>query len=454
MTFVVPNGFSEPTRLTSRALVAARPAATAHEPVRIGYAAGSFTHQEICGWRRRPWRACASAPALPAGAVRTVHGCFGVPRAGRPRPAEIEWRRLVPLEQLPAELVRFDINLAPLQVNSPFCDAKSPLKYFEAALVDVPTIASPTGPFRDAIAHGSTGPIAEWSRISDDALTALVHDAGLRRRLALNAYVDVLGRYGRNGAAQLVGQRTASSAATRGWRPKPSSLRSGRLARRPRYRARSATTGCSRTPGDAPGEVTVVVPVHNYAVYLLQRSTRSRARRSGRSIVIVDDASTDDSGAAGRLVGPPSSNALPASRRHALHRRTPGLAAARNSAFSSSRTPYSCRSMPTTCCSPTVATSCWPPSIEPGRFAHRDPPVRRFDSARRAQSPPSPPTAGGRNTLMPWPSSGSRRGPRLAGTQPACADGRTTICGALAERGMFGVHVDTELALYGCMAAQ
>ena len=36
-------------------------------------------------------------------------------------------------------------------VDNPFCDAKSALKFHEAALVNVPTIASPTSPFVESI---------------------------------------------------------------------------------------------------------------------------------------------------------------------------------------------------------------------------------------------------------------------------------------------------------------
>ena len=55
---------------------------------------------------------------------------------------------MVPLHHLPDEIARFDINLAPLEPDNPFCDAKSELKYFEGALAGVCTIASPVGPFR------------------------------------------------------------------------------------------------------------------------------------------------------------------------------------------------------------------------------------------------------------------------------------------------------------------
>jgi len=108
----------------------------------------------------------------------------------------IEWRDLVPLERLPDEVARFDINLAPLEVGNPFCEAKSELKFFEAALSGVATIASPTGPFRRAIRNGETGFLAstpgEWS----DALETLIADPSLGRRISTAALREVLWRFG------------------------------------------------------------------------------------------------------------------------------------------------------------------------------------------------------------------------------------------------------------------
>ena len=69
-------------------------------------------------------------------------------------------RNLVPLGELARELARFDINLAPSQVGNPFCESQSEFKFWRAALVDVPTIASPTGPFIRAIREGYTGFLA------------------------------------------------------------------------------------------------------------------------------------------------------------------------------------------------------------------------------------------------------------------------------------------------------
>jgi glycosyltransferase involved in cell wall biosynthesis len=108
----------------------------------------------------------------------------------------IEWQNLVPLSQLPEKLALFDINLAPLETGNVFCEAKSELKFFEAALVDVPTIASPTGPFRRAIRNGVTGFLADSPHAWYSALLRLVDDQGLRLRVARAVHRDVLWHYG------------------------------------------------------------------------------------------------------------------------------------------------------------------------------------------------------------------------------------------------------------------
>ena len=56
-----------------------------------------------------------------------------------------------------------DLNIVPLQDN-PFTWSKSELKYFEAALVETPTLASLTPVFSQAIHDGKTGFLAESTR--------------------------------------------------------------------------------------------------------------------------------------------------------------------------------------------------------------------------------------------------------------------------------------------------
>jgi glycosyltransferase involved in cell wall biosynthesis len=80
-----------------------------------------------------------------------------------------------------------DVNLAPLEVGNPFCEAKSELKYFEAAIVRVPTIASGTHPFVQAIESGKNGYIARTNDEWLEALEKLRSSPDLRAKIGSTA---------------------------------------------------------------------------------------------------------------------------------------------------------------------------------------------------------------------------------------------------------------------------
>lgn len=153
-------------------------------PLRIGYLSGTNTHN--ADW-------AAIEPAVME--VLRAHPDVELWLGGllEPGPAvQALGRRLVrlpmkPWHELPAILRDLDVNLAPLQLGGRFNDAKSAIKWLEAALVATPTIASPTEPFRDAIDDGTTGVLAadhaEWM----EKLGWLLEDHASRNRLGQNA---------------------------------------------------------------------------------------------------------------------------------------------------------------------------------------------------------------------------------------------------------------------------
>ena len=125
----------------------------------------------------------------------------------------------MPFDELPLEYARFHVSIAPLEVGNPFCEAKSEVKYIEAALVGVATVASPTEPFSAAIRHGETGFLATDDDSWYEALSRLVVDERLRNEVAANAHRDVLTRYGPENRTrvvtellgQLLGRKTGAS---------------------------------------------------------------------------------------------------------------------------------------------------------------------------------------------------------------------------------------------------
>lgn len=176
-------------RLSETALAAPRDPG----PLRIGYFSGTNTHD--ADWATvEPAlvRVLAAHPEVELwlGGLLTT-GPALVPFADRVRRLP-----MLPWHELPLRLRQVDVNLAPLVLGSRFNEAKSAIKWLEAALVQTPTVASPTEPFREAVEHGRTGMLAADEDAWVEAITALLDDELLRRRVGALARREALLRWG------------------------------------------------------------------------------------------------------------------------------------------------------------------------------------------------------------------------------------------------------------------
>ena len=105
---------------------------------------------------------------------------------------------LLPLsnwKELPWDIAKVDINLIPLEASNLFCEAKSELKYFESAILGIPSVASEVGPYKEAIEHGENGMLVRTAEDWYTCLNALVTDSELRQRLGQNARAHVEKHY-------------------------------------------------------------------------------------------------------------------------------------------------------------------------------------------------------------------------------------------------------------------
>jgi O-antigen biosynthesis protein len=93
-----------------------------------------------------------------------------------------------------ALLADADIALAPLEPTL-FNDAKSNIKYLEAASVGVASVCSPRAAFRVIMRDGTNGMMADTPAQWRDAVLALARDSDRRAEIGREARIDVLARY-------------------------------------------------------------------------------------------------------------------------------------------------------------------------------------------------------------------------------------------------------------------
>lgn len=101
----------------------------------------------------------------------------------------------VPLDKHFANIAKVDINIVPLEIGNPFCESKSELKFFEAGIVGVPTVAAATEPYWLAIDDGVDGFVANGTQEWIAKLERLIRDGELRKAMGENAKSKTIQKY-------------------------------------------------------------------------------------------------------------------------------------------------------------------------------------------------------------------------------------------------------------------
>jgi glycosyltransferase involved in cell wall biosynthesis/SAM-dependent methyltransferase len=187
--FINPNGLND-IQLTQaeQALQINKPGAD-EQIVRIAYFSGTPTHN-------RDFKECARALER----VLETYSYARLMLVGHLDSGEnfarfgerIELRPPVPWQELPRLIRRADVNLAPLELDNPFTECKSNLKYFEAAVLGVPTVASDMEPYRNSIVHGENGYLCRTEEEWFHCISRLIEDPSLREKMGSTARKDAL----------------------------------------------------------------------------------------------------------------------------------------------------------------------------------------------------------------------------------------------------------------------
>ena len=108
--------------------------------------------------------------------------------------SQIERRAAVDWRALPQEIAQMDINIAPL-VDNPQRRSKSAVKYLEAGLCAVPTVASRLEPYADVSRDEQASMQASTANEWEQALSLLIERPELRHRLGGQARAHVLAEH-------------------------------------------------------------------------------------------------------------------------------------------------------------------------------------------------------------------------------------------------------------------
>ncbi|MBX9246681.1 glycosyltransferase, partial [Actinotalea ferrariae] len=212
-----------------RAAVAVSEAALARPrtpgPLRVGYFSGTTTHD--ADWATVEPAVIAVLQDRPDVELWLGGHLEPTPALAASLGGRVRRLPMMPWQDLMGVLRDVDVNLAPLVGESIFNEAKSAIKWLEAALVETPTVASPTQPFVESIEHGRTGLLAAdvdaWAagvaRLLDDDVERARVGAQARREALLSLSPHVQARVYQQillDAAELV--RSGTSRAT-DWEP-------------------------------------------------------------------------------------------------------------------------------------------------------------------------------------------------------------------------------------------
>jgi glycosyltransferase involved in cell wall biosynthesis/2-polyprenyl-3-methyl-5-hydroxy-6-metoxy-1,4-benzoquinol methylase len=201
--------FVNPNVLSDAQLVQAEEALKLEVPpddqriVRIAYFSGTRTHNV-------DFRECSKALERILDSYANVHlmvvGHLDMGDEFNRFGARVKRCPLVRWQDLPKLFRNVDINLAPLEINNPFTESKSDLKYFEAAALGVPTVASDIAPYQESIRHGENGYLCQTEDDWYRCLARLIEEPDLRGEMGSQARKDVFEKCTtRRSAANLIG---------------------------------------------------------------------------------------------------------------------------------------------------------------------------------------------------------------------------------------------------------
>lgn len=154
----------------------------------IGYLSGSITHNDDF---KLIMPAIIEIMNKYSNVYLQIVGLLDIPKEMEQLKEKILIAPFMSWKKLPELICSIDINLAPLE-DSIFNEAKSENKWTEAALCEVPTVASNVGAFAEMIEDGKTGLLCSNTEEWVSKLSKIIDDKKYRTTIGKNANKKVM----------------------------------------------------------------------------------------------------------------------------------------------------------------------------------------------------------------------------------------------------------------------
>ncbi len=107
----------------------------------------------------------------------------------------IETKPFVARNKYYKNIKEVNINLIPLELDNSFCEAKSPLKFMEAGILEIPSVAINNQTFSDAIEDGVDSFLASGKEEWINKISQLIESKSLRKKMGRKAKKKILAEY-------------------------------------------------------------------------------------------------------------------------------------------------------------------------------------------------------------------------------------------------------------------
>jgi glycosyltransferase involved in cell wall biosynthesis len=101
----------------------------------------------------------------------------------------------VPRDKYYENIWKVDVNIAPLVLGDPFCEAKSEIKFTETGILKIPTVAVRNQTFSETIEDGIEGFLADNQKEWVEKIEKLIRDEELRKTMGKKAREKIVRDY-------------------------------------------------------------------------------------------------------------------------------------------------------------------------------------------------------------------------------------------------------------------